>query len=149
MKSCFLLPRVKMITMARKTPTKTKMPTLTGAESRAGIFNLSHLTSDKTLDDRVRATLHLGLGANKLDLTTVQQGESIADEEGGIDVVRHDDGGHLEFFLQGTDQFVDPVRIGRIEAGGRLVVEEHLRVRGDCPRQGDPLFHPARKVDRK
>ena len=47
------------------------------------------------------------------------------------------------------DQLVDDVAHDRVEAGGRLVVEQHFGVHGQRPGQADALPHAAGKLGRR
>ena len=57
--------------------------------------------------------------------------------------------GDAEILHRGDDQIVDDVGHDRIEAGGRLVEEDDLRIGGDGARQADALLHAAGKFGRR
>ena len=59
----------------------------------------------------------------------------------------HDDC-HAERFLQLDDQLVDSHGHDRIEAGGRLIAEQDVRVHGNGASQAGALFHAARELCR-
>src|ERR1043165_1072892 len=91
-----------------------------------------------------------GVGAaDPLEDAAVQKRDAVADGEGRLDVVRDDDGRHVQLRLQVDDHLVDLLRGDRVEAGGRLVVEDHLRLEHDGAGQADALAHAAGKVDRQ
>src|ERR1051325_7574835 len=70
-----------------------------------------------------------------LEDALVQERDAVADGERALDVVRHDDGRYVQLRLQVDDHLVDLLRGDRVEARGRLVVQDHFRVEDDRARQ--------------
>src|SRR5690606_36084930 len=90
-------------------------------------------------DVRVVRTLDLSGGAAKDDPALREDRDVVGDEERAGDVVADHHGGDRESVPRLEDELVDRLHRDRIEAGGRLVVEEDLRIARDRPRQGDAL----------
>src|SRR5262245_22161340 len=75
-----------------------------------------------------------------------QQRHAIGHREAQLEIVRHHHRGRLELGLERGDQLADPPRVGRIEAGGGLVVEDDARTQRDRARHADALAHAAREL---
>src|SRR5262245_10764674 len=73
----------------------------------------------------------------------VEEDAVVADGEDARQLVRDDDDGRPEAVAQLDDQLVEPARGEGIEAGRRLVEEEHLGIERHRPCQTGPLLHAA------
>ena len=75
----------------------------------------------------------------------VQDRDPITEPLGLFEAVRRQEGRHTPL-SEADDQLVDLARRDRVEAGGRLVEEEHLRVAEQCSREGGSLSEPLRQA---
>src|SRR5690606_28486829 len=73
----------------------------------------------------------------------VQEQCAVRDPEDALEVMRHDDDGRTEARLQLEDQVVETARTDRVEAGRRLVEEQHIRIERDRARECRALAHAA------
>lgn len=90
-------------------------------------FIVGSLASQKPLHNRIiRLAKFIGRAVEP-DLTFMQHHHAVGDFERAAHVVGHHDTGNAQFSLQLEDQFIDHIGADRIKAGGRLVVQDHLR----------------------
>ncbi len=82
------------------------------------------------------------------DQALVEHGHPVRDPEDFRDLVAHHHRGEPELPVQLHDQVMDGVDQDRVQAGGGLVEEDHLRLRHQRPRDGHPLAHAARDLGR-
>src|SRR2546427_4114796 len=130
-------------TAKRMSPIDTNAPTLisfVALESRTVTFPSA---AQEMKQPRFAGGSGLVHGAHEVHASLVQVREAVPDEEGALDVVGHDDRGDMDLPLQPANQGVDGVGGHRIQSGGRLVVEDTLRIHGDRAGQRHPLFHAA------
>src|SRR5262245_57356611 len=73
----------------------------------------------------------------------VEEDAVVADGEDAGQLVRDDDDRRAEAVAQLEDELIEEARADRIEPGGRLVEEQHVRIEGHGTRQAGPLLHPA------
>ena len=104
---------------------------------------------DELPHDRVFRVLDLVDGSHLPHLSLEQHRDARADEVRAAHVVRDDDAGDAELFLHAHHELVDDGGGDRIESGGRLVVEDVLRLARDGARDADPLAHSAGEFDGK
>ena len=110
---------------------------------------LGRRASRKAADLAHLAGLHLRHRPHVDDLPAGKHGHPVGDVEGRLHVVGdHDRGARRSSLLQLEDQLVDDAGADRIEAGGGLVVEDHLGLDGDGARQAHALLHAAGEVGR-
>jgi dTDP-glucose 4,6-dehydratase len=80
------------------------------------------------------------------DRAARQEVHAIGDAQRARHVVRDDDAGHAETLARLLDQIVDPAAGDRVQAAGRLVVDDDIRLHDHGARQRDALAHAARKL---
>jgi hypothetical protein len=68
----------------------------------------------------------------------VQDRDAVAQALGLLQAMRGEEDRHAAP-AEAVDQLMDVASGDRIQAGGRLVEEQHIRVAEQRPRQGDPL----------
>src|SRR5690606_6079187 len=78
-----------------------------------------------------------------VDPALVEECDPVPDLERRLQVVRDDDARHAELSSQLHDEAVDVLRVDRVEAGRRLIVQQILRPARDRPRDADALAHPS------
>src|ERR1700677_1999600 len=61
-------------------------------------------------------------------------------------IVRDHDAGESKLALETLDQIAEPARNDGVDHGGRLVVEDHLRLRGQRPGHGYGTLAPGGKT---
>jgi hypothetical protein len=80
-------------------------------------------------------------------LADVQKEHAVRDLEDAREVVAHHDDRGAEAVPDLEDQVVEAARGDRIESGGWLVEEEHLRIERHGTGQGRALAHPTADLD--
>ena len=120
-------------------------------------LELPHLHLDRSFGAAMDELVDMGVvGAVDLvdralpdQLALIKHGDAVADLAGGRHVVGDRDRGGAEIADAFHDQVVDDVGHDRVEAGGRLVEEDDLRLAGDGSGERHALLHAARQFRRK
>src|SRR6266849_46875 len=135
-----------------KTPSTRNNPTATLTFVRSIVdipldtdFGLS---ADELLNDRVRRGLDRLGRAGLDDPALVEHGHRVGELEDLGNLVAHHHGREPEPPVQLADEAVDRVDEDRVEAGGRLVEEDHGRLRHQRAGDRHPLAHAARHFRR-
>ena len=96
---------------------------------------------DELAHQRIVAGLHVGRAALGHDAVVGDEDDVVGDQEGLLDVVRHDDAGDAERLVELLDQPRGDAHGDRVEAGEGLVVEHQFGVERDRARQRDAARH--------
>ena len=80
------------------------------------------------------------------DALVEQHGDAITSRIKAVQIVRHHENREAEALVQALDQLVVVRRADRVEAGGRLVEEQQLRVERQGAGQAGALAHAAGKL---
>ncbi len=119
----------------------------------AGLEDVHQFRNEREVElrplDGHRVAEDLFGGPETHHLPPLEDGDLVHEEGDEIDdVSRHDHGDPL-LLVQILEEVHEGVHPHRIEAGGRLVQDDHLRPHRQHPRHADPLFLPVGKgVDR-
>src|SRR3984893_5510330 len=103
---------------------------------------------DELLDDRFRRAAHRLGRADLDDRAVVEHRDPVRDLEDLRDLVAHHDRGEPALAVQVHDQMVDRVDQDRIQAGGRLLAADDVRLGHQGARDGHPLAHAPRDLGR-
>ena len=87
--------------------------------------------------------------AAPFEVALVDERDSLADGDDGVEVVGVDHGGGVEFVGDFGDELVDEQRGFGIEAGVGLVEEEVLGITGQRAGNGRTFLHTAAQLRRK
>ena len=79
------------------------------------------------------------------DLAVAEHRDPVADGEQAVEIVRDHEHREAERFLQRGDEIVEIAGRNRIEARGRLVEEDDLRIERERARERHALGHAARE----
>src|ERR1035437_3004433 len=82
----------------------------------------------------------------EIDLTVMEKDHALCNPFDREHITRNDDAGDTELRSKAFDQAVYLVAGDRVRSGGRFVVKDVLRLRGECPRERHALPHAAGKV---
>src|SRR5256714_643403 len=96
--------------------------------------------------DRITCVLDFVDGAHLSDLPLIEHRDARADGVSTPHVVRDDDARNTELLAHADHELVDDRARHGIESGGRLVVQDVLRLAGDRARDPDSLAHSSRKL---
>ena len=103
---------------------------------------------DELVEVGVAGGVHRLDRAAPADAAVVQHRDVVGDGADRGHVVGDGDRGRAHLGDELADQLVDDVGQDRVEAGGRLVEEDHLGVGGDGAGEADALLHAARELGR-
>src|SRR6266478_201390 len=126
-------------------------PSVPGSWWRSG-FPVAPPAREEAMDVRVRwmgeQLAGVAPGAHGSCLG-VEEDAVVGDREDARQLVRDDDHRRSEAVSQGEDELVEEARADRIEAGRRLVEEEHLRIERHGAREPRALLHAPADLRRE
>src|SRR5207247_4764876 len=87
------------------------------------------------------AGAHFFRGAQRNDVTFIDEDHAVGDEKSAGELMRHNDDRHVKRLLEFENEFVDSSGDDGIEAGGRLVEKKNFGIHGEGAGDGCALFH--------
>src|SRR3954468_2008715 len=129
----------------------TTSPTRRGVQKECtrAILCPSEPCSEEMLGVRLLGVPQLLRRTDLDDAAVVQHRYHVADVERAADVVADHHARDAELLARSDDHLVDALGGERVEAGGRLVVEDDLRLPDDGAGQAHPLAHAAGELGRE